>query len=210
MGGELHQEVLPETQQSVLAHLASVVREAGFYLAGGTALAIQVGHLRSLDLHWFRGPSFDAMTLVRRLSASVELTVESTAEETLHATVSGVQVSFLAYAYPLLQPLVEWTAFDCQLASLDDIAAMKLAALSGRGARKDFVDLDALLDHGYEIDRLLDLFAAKFGFRNTAHILASLLYFDDAEHQPMPEMLRPRSWEQIRANIERAVEAYVS
>jgi len=144
-------DAISDQQKTVLRALGSIAAEHGFYLAGGTAVALQLGHRRSVDLDWFRqtrGPLSDPMQWAQQLRDSgIELTTESIDEATLHASVHGVRVSFLEYRYPLLQSRVFWEEYDTDLASLDDLACMKLSAIAQRGGKKDFLDLSRLVRH---------------------------------------------------------------
>src|SRR4029077_4097628 len=96
------------------------------------ALALRLGHRRSVDLDWFAGePLGDPLLLARRLQdAGIKFRTEQALAGTLHGTVSWVRVSLLEYRYPLLKPLVPVRSFGCTLASLEDLAAMKLSAVA--------------------------------------------------------------------------------
>jgi hypothetical protein len=140
----LHREALGRSQRSLLPRLAPLARQQGFYLAGGTALALQLGHRRSVDFDWFReDPIGDPLRLAADLrAAGLRFETDRVEKGTLHGRASGVRVSFLEYGYPLLKPLREVEGL--RLAALEDIAAMKLAAVAQRGSKKDFVDVFAL------------------------------------------------------------------
>ena len=119
---------------------------------------------------------------------------------TLTVEIEGVSTSFFIYAYPLLRPLVASPWPFC-LAAVEDIAAMKVAAIAGRGSRKDFVDLYVVCREVMPLAKVLRLFDEKFHgvpFERY-HVLKSLTHFDDAEREPMPEMIRPVRWEEVRA-----------
>lgn len=106
MSGEaarLHPDVLPPAQQRVLLRIGPAADERGFYMAGGTALALQLGHRQSVDFDWFRDTAIDDPL---GLAAELGLEVLSTARNTLHAVSAGVKLSFLTFRYPLLEPVV--------------------------------------------------------------------------------------------------------
>jgi hypothetical protein len=115
---ELYPEVMPGAQQRVLRKLGAVTSENRFYLAGGTAIAIQRGHRESIDLDWFTGDAIaDPLQLAERLvAAELEFGASSTARGTLHGAAEGVKLSFLEYRYPLLRPLIEWPEYGCEMA----------------------------------------------------------------------------------------------
>ena len=206
----LHLEVLTPPQREVLRLLAPHVIREGFYLGGGTALALRLGHRRSVDFDWFREKGIpDPLRCARDLqSRGLPLEVERTDPDTLHALVRGVRVTLLAYPYPLLQPAAESPQLGSRLASLDDLAAMKLAAVSQRGIRRDFFDVEALGRAGLDLPRMLSLYQAKYGVRDVGHVLAALTYFDDAERDPEPVLDAKRDWESVKATLRESVKRY--
>ena len=212
MSDGAHFEVLPEIQQKVLRRLAPIVDQDGFYLAGGTAIALQMGHRQSIDFDWFRDQSLDdphqyAGRLRRR---GLAWQLEQAAPGTLHGTVDGVKVSFLYYQYPLIEERVTISGHSCTMASLRDLGCMKLAAVAQRGSRKDFVDIWALVEHGFELSEMLAGYRKKYATDDIAHLLTSLTYFDDAELEPMPVMLIDIAWVDIRDAIRRWVKEFAS
>ncbi len=178
-----------------------------FYLAGGTALAIILGHRLSVDLDWFTRKRFaDPMRLAAELrDDGIQLKTTRVERGTLHGHIDDVRVSLLEYRYPLLAPVIVWSEHQCALVSLDDIACMKLSAISQRGARKDFVDLYALVQRHRPLDELLKLYQKKYDTTDIGHVLVSLAYFDDAERERMPKMLWDVSWQDLKTQIQRWV-----
>jgi predicted nucleotidyltransferase component of viral defense system len=176
-----------------------------FYLAGGTALALQIGHRISTDLDWFsqsqtlQTPERDQ---IRELLATRDdFEVVSEQDGMLFTRLFGTDVSFIHQHHPLLEPTVEYQGV--QLAAPTDIGLMKLAAINARGTRRDFVDIFCLRET-VELDRLLELVAVKFSDRpNFLAVTArALAYFEDAEQQPMPRMLVPVQWQEVRTYCE--------
>lgn len=195
-------DAISEQQKRVLRELGSVVAKHGFYLAGGTAVALQLGHRRSVDLDWFtQDPLPDPMQWAQQLRDSgVGLTTESVDEATLHAFVHDVRVSFLEYRYPLLRSRVFFEEYDTTLASLDDLACMKLS-IAQRGAKKDFLDLYALIREHRPLPALIEQYRQKYNTEDTAHLLYALVYFEDAEAEKMPILLWDVQWSTVKANI---------
>jgi hypothetical protein len=202
----LHTGALGRRQLALLRRLGPFLDPGPFYLAGGTALALHLGHRRSVDFDWFsERPLPDPLRLATEIEASgVPLEVTGVDKGTLHARSASVRVSFLEYRYPLLRPLVETRLSGVRLASLEDIAAMKLAAVAQRGSRKDFVDVFAL-GGILGLDEMLALYRRKYDVRDVGHVLVALAYFDDAEDERMPAMLRRWSWVDVRRTIQRWV-----
>ncbi len=196
----MHLDVLTPDQVTVLDGLRRLPAVAAFYLAGGTALALRHGHRRSIDFDFFREDAFDGEGLRSALDASSAVTEWlPSGPDALHLRIRRVSTSFFRLPYPLLRP-VEPTPWTFGLASDEDIAAMKLEAIAGRGSRKDFIDLRLLCARGLSLEAVFTAFERKYGTSRTDryHRLRALGYFDDAERQPMPDMLVPHDWDETR------------
>ena len=121
-------------------------------------------------------------------------------------TVGGVQVSFIGISYPLLAPLLRPAERKLSLASEDDIAAMKLAAVASRGSRKDFVDLWILITRHRNLEDYLALYQEKYR-ADIGHVLRALTYFDDADQEPPLRLLADIDWNQVKADFTQWVDA---
>jgi hypothetical protein len=194
-GKDWHRETISPAVEHVLSDLAPLVE--GFYLAGGTGFALHLGHRRSRDVDLFSYDAFDSESFVHKLQALPEFGVTSKAEGTLHCTLRGVKVSLLTYPYPLLFPTERLGPL--RVADVRDIACMKIAAIAGRATKRDFVDL-YLASRDLGLLPLLDLFKRKFAQANYSlpHILKSLAYFEEADIDPMPDMLIDVSWTKVK------------
>ncbi len=196
----MHAEVLTASQLAVLDGLKPIPAVREFYLAGGTALALRHGHRRSIDFDFFRPTSFDVQQLALALErAFADFERLPTGEQTLYVRLVRVTTSFFLYPYPRLED-AEPTPWGFGLASDADIAAMKIEAIAGRGSRKDFVDLRVLCRTGMTLDGAFGLFDRKYGTQRSDryHRLRALTYFDDAEREPMPELLVPFDWDEAK------------
>jgi hypothetical protein len=200
------QVITPQTSQ-VLNTLKINAKLSGFYLSGGTALALQLGHRVSEDLDFFSGQRFDPILLQEAIEKTGRLTSTELAENTLNTFFNDVKVQFLYYPYPMLENLLEWEGV--KLSSLADIACTKMITVSMRGSKKDFVDIYFLLQR-FTLEELFKLVNKKYRGvdYNPQHILKSLVYFEDAEGQPMPRMQTEIDWETIKAGLIRAVKTY--
>jgi len=125
----------------------------------------------------------------------------------LYGTIGGVRTSFFQFRYPLLDPVVSWPDMGCQLASLRDLACMKLSAIAQRGSRKDFVDLFAFGRHGFSLGEMVSWYGEKFEVKDVGHLLYALVYFDDADSERMPVMIWKMSWREIKRAIQGWVKA---
>jgi hypothetical protein len=196
--------ILDQPRQLLLKELAAELPVPGSYLAGGTALALLVGHRYSVDLDWFSPEEFNPGQLPEKLEKFGEVRVAETSRGTFHGWVGDIQVTWLYYPNPLLAPLVKSEDTPgLLLASLLDIGVMKWAAVSDRGARKDFFDLLALSQKGITFERMYPLLAEKFPKANINyyHMVKSLAYFDDAEREAMPVMLDDSRWEEVKEHF---------
>lgn len=112
----------------------------------------------------------------------------------------------MKYSYPLIKPVV--TEGNIRMFSIEDIAAMKLSAIAGRGSKKDFYDIYYLLLK-YDYEELFCFFRFKFPSANTFQIVKSLTYFDDADAEPDPITFQPIEWEFVKRTITEKLEGYL-
>jgi len=192
-----HGEVITEGMQSTLRSLQERSILAPFYLAGGTGLALRLGHRRSRDLDFFRAGPLDERALLGQVQGLGGFSLTAIAPRTLHAVIEDTKVSFLEYSYPLLFPGDRF--LGVVVADSRDIACMKLSAIASRGTKRDFVDVWAAAQPA-GLPHLLELFQQKFAQAayNLVHVLKSLTYFEDADREPKPDMLRPLSWDEVK------------
>jgi len=195
-----HFNVLPEHQKLLWDQLARQQWIEPFYLAGGTSLALQIGHRQSVDFDFFILGDFDTHEIIGNLRILGEFELFHEAGNTLNGSLNNVRISFFRYKYPLIGKPHKHAFIS--VADLIDIALMKLEAISGRGSKKDFIDLYFLLRY-FPLTELFEKYPLKYGKQvsNHYHLLKSLIYFEDAEEQPMPLMLTGISWEQVRKSI---------
>lgn len=207
----------PKWQRNVISsetfETLCTLRDVGvlenFYLAGGTGLALQFGHRLSNDLDFFAADHFNEDALVQRMQAISGFALIAKAPYTLHASLETIKVSFLGYKYPMLFPTRPF--LDVAVADPREIAAMKLSALASRGAKRDFIDLYFCAKR-YGLDEILMIFEKKFAQARFSriHIFKSLTYFADAEKDPMPHMLSPLDWKNVKQFFDREVPRLIS
>ncbi|PIR02860.1 MAG: hypothetical protein COV62_00045 [Candidatus Nealsonbacteria bacterium CG11_big_fil_rev_8_21_14_0_20_35_11] len=151
----------------------------GFYLAGGTALALQIGHRTSMDFDFYTEKKFSLLKLQRLLEKKFkEAIVLQKAEGTLIMKIDGVANSFFQYPYPLIFPPIKYQNFP-PLASKEDIAAMKVIAISDRGTKRDFIDIYFLLKE-FSLEEIFNFIKKKYPNFNIYVGLRGLTYFVDA------------------------------
>jgi hypothetical protein len=200
MTNNLHTEILPEQQKVLFDILSEQSWIAPFYLAGGTALALQSAHRQSVDFDFFTKEDFDNRNIIENLCNWGKFELFNEARNTINALLNDVRISFFKYKYPLLNRHIKYK--NISIAGPEDIALMKLEAISGRGSKKDFIDLYFLLCE-FSLSELFEKYPLKYGIEisNHYHMLKSLTYFEDAEHEPMPLMLEKVLWEQVKNTI---------
>ena len=178
----MHYEALDENRRELLPALGAFKKD--FYLAGGTALALQIGHRVSVDFDFFTEKDFDTEELyesVQKVFGKVVRTQESS--NTLAVVVQDdVRISFMKYRYPLLDVCVETEHFH--LASILDIGCMKLSAIVSRAELKDYVDIFFILKHLSLIELLIKL-AEKISSLDQNLVLKALISFDDVSIEPI-------------------------
>ncbi len=191
-------QALPGASRSSLALLAESGLAAPFYLAGGTAVALHLGHRISVDLDFFGPDSFDAHELARQLAEVGPFRLDRLVTDTLLGELAGVKISFFRYRYPLISETVR--ALGVAVAGLPDIAAMKIDAVSTRGVKRDFVDLYFIAQAGISLSEALGYYRRKYAGLNLnlVHVAKSLAYFADAEDNPLSPMLVPFDWDKAK------------
>lgn len=167
-------------------------------LVGGTALALQLGHRKSIDLDFFGTVDCEAEYLRESIAGIASLTILKESPHIHIYIVDGIKVDIVNYKYPWLDDVV--LGQGLRLASVSDIAAMKITAIIGRGTKKDFIDIAFLLHH-FSLEEILHFYAAKYNDSSVFMAMKSLAYFDDAEADPMPDMFVNQSWQQVKAHI---------
>lgn len=200
-------EALPDHVKRLLKQLGQFPTVAPFYLAGGSAVALHLGHRISVDLDFFiaQDDYYEAGPLIQDLQNVGRLIIRQQGRGTLNATLDETHISFFVYPYPLLEEL--HTLWEVQVAGLLDLALMKLAAIGQRGRKRDFVDLYHICRSKYTLCDLLSRMPEKFPKVTypSYHLLRSLTYFADAEPDPMPLMLVTLDWAEVKRFFEHEV-----
>ena len=205
----LHKETVDQSTLELLNQLQQKEYLKGFYLVGGTALALKMGHRKSVDLDLFSNFNFDAVQLLDNLTTDFSFTLFFSANNTLKGSINQVQVDILAHRYPMVyDPII--TENICML-SVEDIAAMKLNAISVSGQRvKDFIDIYFLLDT-YSIGEMIGFYKKKYSQYNEANVLKSLCWFEEVDLSDWPVLLKTPKlrWGTVKKTIKEATSAYL-
>jgi hypothetical protein len=193
---------LSEEQLRALDRLTPLSQALGLYLAGGTAIAVHLGHRVSRDIDLFtRKAETDLETARKRFVEISGAEVDSLTDAALRGRVGSVPVDVVNYPSPPLNPTVQGPG-GFAVASLEDLAVMKIAAIARRGIRRDFWDLREILTSGQlTLEQSLASYTRRYGVRESElyHVLRSLTYFEDAEADPLlPEGLSTDRWMTVR------------
>jgi hypothetical protein len=196
----VHPEAMTSEAKALVPRLAPTVARHHFILAGGTSLALRLGHRLSVDLDFFSEEEVLPDLMVGELRAAhLDSEVTQLAPGTLSVVVEGVRVSFFHYPYPFVDAPQPYEGL--RVASVLDIAAMKLVAVAQRSARRDFVDLYVILQQmpfRTVAARAVQRYGA--GFIEPVVVGKGLTWFEDADREPDPHYLgQPVPWDDVKA-----------
>ena len=197
---KIHWETVSPDMRQVMVQFAHSPLGASFYLAGGTALALQLGHRRSFDLDFFTQEE-DFSTMRQPLETALHdfsPVLADTSWGNLVFLAAGVRVAYFSYGYPIVAPFID--AEGLRLAGLADIALMKMDAILGRASRKDFHDLYAICQQ-MPLRLIFDLASQKYpAIRDfEAQVVKRLVFFDRADQEAAPVLLNEVSWETVKS-----------
>ena len=205
----LFEETVEPATLGLLKELMTFSELKQFRLVGGTALSLLYGHRASIDLDLFTDEGFDVEPIVEKLTISYPTFSYEGLKSTrlFFAMINNVKVDFVNTFERFFQSpkLID----GIRLASVDDIIALKLNAISGRGAKKDFWDLHELLTH-YSIDEMLGFYSKRYPNNSPMMVLKSTTYFVDADKQLDPICFKKHSWESIKKEITKKINQYVN
>ena len=203
----LHKETLSENALELLKELMQDERLNSFFLVGGSALSLLIGHRKSIDLDLFSSDPFDEIRMRDYLENKWGMFLNYQEKNTLKGQIKNVQVDLIMHAYPVVKDLI--VIEGIRLASMDDIAAMKLNAITGNGTRvKDFIDI-AFLSSFVSLDQMLDAYEKKYQTRNSVIVLKSLDFFQDINHlEPIVLTAGNYSWTPIEKRLKEMLKAH--
>ena len=202
----LHTRCVHSATLELLRQLTNLPFLQDFYLVGGTALALYYGHRASVDLDLFTNADVDWDALNDEILTIGEWQSFHRRKRIYQGYLEGVKVDFVHYPYPPLNPINHFEGF--RLISIEDIAAMKLSAVTGRGSKKDFFDIHLLLQH-FTLAEMVVFFEKKFPQVGTFHVIRSLTWFEDAEKDQDPDLFEEVSWHEVKIFITTTVNTYL-
>jgi predicted nucleotidyltransferase component of viral defense system len=200
----LHTRTVEPNTFELLKKLMSVQFLNNFYLVGGTALSLQIDHRKSIDLDFFSANDFDVQDILEIVNPEI---IIQDSERILQLVVQGIRIDFVSLPYSLIDTLV--IEDGVRLASIKDIAAMKLKAIAGRGSKKDFYDIYYLLPY-FSVKEMILLFKEKYKDHEVFTVYKSLLYFEDADREPEPVLFEKIGWQQVKDKISMEVKSFLA
>lgn len=199
------QSVYPETL-GVLKELMQDPLLNEFYLVGGTAFALQIGHRISVDIDLFTNVPFDSIMLSAELKEKYDFKESLNRGYFLQGHIKDIKVDILKYPYKPLNELIDIEGI--RMIVLPDIASMKMAAITNRGRKRDFIDLYFLLKH-YSLKQIIEWYQQKYD-AEIFMLLQSLVYFEDANNDIDLNMIVPTNWEEVKKTIKSEVQVYLN
>jgi predicted nucleotidyltransferase component of viral defense system len=204
-----HRETLPKATVAAFDTLSKEpwLKNSSWYLAGGTALALQTGHRVSVDLDFFsQDKKFNEAQLLAHFAQSPEWATDVEEPGTIYGTLCGAKVSFIAY--PFFVPDAPSHQYGTiRVLDKQDIAVMKIIAISQRGRKRDFFDLFWCAHHIEPLENIVVRLKKQYPHvaHDFHHILKALVYFEDAESDPDPVIRFDAAWPPVKAWFEKEV-----
>ena len=204
----LHKEIVDKSTFELLKSLQSKPYLKGFHLTGGTALALRLGHRKSVDLDLFSNFSFNEMYILENLTNDYNYNLFYSSKNTLKGSIDNVKIDIIAHRYNLIGKQVDVDGIS--MLSMKDIAAMKLNAITVSGQRvKDFIDIFYLLKH-FSLMEMISFYQKKYKQYNEYNVLKSLIYFNDIDFSDWPQMTTEIDWNIIKNKLEKEVFNFIT
>jgi predicted nucleotidyltransferase len=203
----LHWNTVTPSLKNLILYVSANEKFKSFRLGGGTALALQLGHRISEDADYIADYSFDkeklSHTIQQEINGASDLYI---GEIGVFLKANGIKLDFLSWNIPFIKPVVNEDGL--QLLHVEEIAAMKLFAITQRGEKKDYFDIAVLLQH-YSLQQLLEFYLSRNPLNDTSVILRFLVSFSDIELQPEPLKLIDMEWKEAKSILKTAVKEYL-
>lgn len=202
----LYKETVYIETFELLKRIQRIEKLDNFYLAGGTALSLYYGHRISIDLDFFTHTNFNTEEVILALTNAFvndDITIINEDTNSILLSINNVKIDILAHQYPLIVFNTN-TIENIRIYAKEDIIAMKLNALANRGTKKDFFDIYEVLQE-FSLQEILDFFKKKYPNKDYYYILRSLVYFNDAELNKEPIMIKKYNWSDVKNFISNQV-----
>ncbi len=200
---------LPKSTKTALDFLSTQewLSESGWYLAGGTALALQAGNRKSVDLDFFTTEkSFITKKLLSRFASNENWSTDIDEPNTLYGVLYDTKISFIAY--PFFIPKQKFLEYGfVKILNKTDVAVMKIIASSQRGRKRDFFDLYWCAKNVEPLENIIRRLPGQYPSvaHDYHHILKSMVYFDDAESDPEPVIFFDADWNSVKTFFQKEI-----
>ena len=196
---KLYWETLSEEVLGLAKSLMTIEGLSAFYLVGGSALSLYLGHRKSVDIDLFYHEGFNAIEVSEELQKRYKVENLETGNNLVRGTINQIKVDIITHKYRLIDEVEEQDGI--RIVGLKDIAAFKLNAVANRGAKKDFWDIAGLIDK-YTLKEMFGFYEEKYPSFNRWAVEKSLVYFEDADQDTTPLMaLNNMTWEEVKRKI---------
>src|SRR3990167_6732831 len=197
-----HYETLSNQTKKALDFLSGEkwLKESKWYLAGGTALALQVGNRKSVDLDFFtEEKNFNEKQLLAHFADNKNWQTDVEDKNTIYGQLLKSKISFIAYPFFVPRQESLWHG-TVRVLNKIDIAVMKITAISQRGKKRDFFDLYWCAKNVEPLEETIRHLKIQYPLiaHDYHHIMKALVYFEDAESDPAPEIFFKASWEEVK------------
>ena len=200
----MYWNILDNKRIELLREIVKTISLNNYYMVGGTALSLQLNLRESFDFDFCTSDMFNSDVLLSELKSIGNTEVKQNQKGTIDVLLDGVQVSFFFYPNNLVENIVKNDEIpNLRMASILDIAAMKVAAIGGRGAKKDFFDLYNIMKKcNIDTEKLASAVIKKFGTNvNYVNMIMGLSYFEDAESEELPKTFVEYDWNTIKKHF---------
>ena len=204
----LYKETVEPATLGLLKELLTLKELEQFRLVGGTALSLLLGHRTSIDLDLFTDKQFDFDEISFKLSDTFPsfFAKEKKSPRLLFTTINNVKIDFVYTFEPFIYPMNEIEGI--RFAAIEEIIALKLNAIAGRGAKKDFWDLNELLER-YSFEQMMDFYKKRYPQHSPMMVLKSVTYFLEADQDEDPLCFKKRNWKEVKKNILKKFNNYI-
>ena len=204
----LHKNAIEPAALEILEKITALSALADFALGGGTSIALRKGRRFSVDLDFFTDKPFDTASVYKTITThfkDTELLFEQ--NQTMMFLINSVKTDFVLYPFNWSLPFE--IIDDIRLIRIEDIVPMKLQAISNRFSKKDYWDIELLLDE-FPLPKMIEIFKFKFPPVDTGYIIHSLTNFENADQEEDPISLVGKTWEEVKKNLKKAVTNYTN
>lgn len=202
----LYKETIAAGTLELLINLMHHENLKEFFLVGGTALSLRIGHRKSIDIDLFSLKEFNEEKIAVILETDFGFLLDFLGKNTLKGQINNIKIDLITHTYPFVKPLDKIE--EIRIASLLDIAAMKLNAIVVNGTRlKDFIDI-AFLSSSFSLDQMMQAYEIKYKKSNLVLALKSLSFFEDIIHnEPIQLVNGTYQWPTIELRINKMLKS---